>query len=137
MMATEQIDSTQFHDVQEMAIADIAAQLFCNHLLERDARLKQRVCGGGGQQERKLMQMIRRAVEHLAHAGGLAPALRELGKPRATRPIESPDYIALGAAFVKTLERRLGAPLLDEVREAWAAVYSFLAAMMQATDIAA
>jgi len=61
MMATEQIDSTQFHYVQVMAIADIAAQLFCNHLLERDARLKQRVCGDGGQQERKLMWTCRSA----------------------------------------------------------------------------
>lgn len=137
MMTTEQIDSPQASYVQVIAMADIAAQLFCNHLLEHDAKLKRLLRDDGGGQKSKLMRLIGQAVASLDHADALTPALHELGKTGATCRPEPPDYIALGAAFLVTLERRLGAALRDDVRAAWIAVYGLLAAMMQAAEIAA
>jgi hemoglobin-like flavoprotein len=136
-MSTEQIDSPPFHYVQVFAIADIAVQAFRHHLFEQDTRLKRLCASDESEPGHRLMQIIRQAVDTLDHLGTLTTVLREVSRWRAISRVEPPDYIALGAAFLTTLEGRLNAALPDTVREAWAAVYRFLAMTMQAAEVAA
>jgi hemoglobin-like flavoprotein len=137
MMTTEQIDSTPFHYVQVFAITEIAAQAFRQHLFEQDAKLKHLCSRDESEPGRRLVQIIRQAIETIDHLGALTAVLREVSRRRAASRVEPPDYIALGAAFLVTLEGRIGATLPDGVREAWAAVYGFLATTMQAAEVAA
>jgi hemoglobin-like flavoprotein len=111
-------------------IADEAAQLFYRRLFELDPSLQRMFRGDMAEQRKKLMQMLTAAVKGLDHVDRLVPVIEELGRRHATYGVLDQHYNTVGAALLWALEQGLGDAFTPEVREAWAAVYGFIARKM-------
>lgn len=83
------------------------------------------------------MKMISLAVNSLDRWETLVPMLRGLGRRHESYGVREQDYETVGAALIWTLEQGLGPSFTPEVKAAWVAVYTRLAATMQAVAQAA
>ncbi|MEP7338229.1 MAG: globin family protein [Acidobacteriota bacterium] len=126
----KQLVQTSF--AQVLPIADTAAALFYGRLFELDPTLRPLFKSDLPEQGRKLMQMIGMAVKWLDRWEQLAPVLGELARRHEAYGVRAQDYDTVGAALIWTLEKGLGAGFTPEVKAAWVAVYTRLAATMQA-----
>jgi hemoglobin-like flavoprotein len=111
-------------------IADTAAMMFYDELFERDPKLRHLFKNDMAEQRKKLMQMLAVAVEHLNDWDSISNAVRALGKRHRGYGVSPVDYDTVGAALITTLERGLGPEFTPEVREAWLACISAIAAEM-------
>ncbi len=111
-------------------IADTAAMMFYDELFERDPQLRHLFKNDMAEQRKKLMQMLAVAVEHLNDWDSISNAVRALGKRHRGYGVSPVDYDTVGAALITTLERGLGPEFTPEVREAWLACISAIAAEM-------
>jgi hemoglobin-like flavoprotein len=119
-------------------ISALAADLFYEHLFELDPSLKPLFKGDMKEQGRKLMMMIRIAVDGLDDLDKLVPAVQDMGRRHATYGVENSHYDTVGASLLWTLEQGLGPAFTPEVKEAWTVVYTLLAhTMKQAAEEAA
>jgi hemoglobin-like flavoprotein len=112
-------------------IADDAAMLFYQKLFELDPSLERLFRGDMAEQRRKLMQMLTAAVKGLDRLEQLVPVVQDLGRRHATYGVTERHYETVGAALLWTLEMGLGRAFTDDVKEAWATVYTLLATTMQ------
>jgi hemoglobin-like flavoprotein len=120
---------TSFAQVQP--IADAAAAMFYSRLFELDPTLRPLFKGDMEEQGRKLMEMLTLAVKGLDRPEALLPALTLLGRRHAGYGVKEHDYETVGEALLWTLEQRLGPSFTPEVREAWTALYGFVADTMR------
>ncbi len=111
-------------------IADTAAMMFYDELFERDPQLRHLFKNDMAEQRKKLMQMLAVAVEHLDDWETISNAVRALGKRHRGYGVSPADYDTVGAALIATLERGLGPEFTSDVREAWIACVSAIAAEM-------
>jgi hemoglobin-like flavoprotein len=118
-------------------IADDAAALFYRRLFQIDPPLELMFRGDMAEQAKKLMRMLTAAVKGLDRLDQLVPVVRELGRRHATYGVIDAHYDTVGAAFLWTLEKGLGARFTRETREAWVAVYGLLATTMKEAVAAA
>ena len=132
-MTPEQKHLVQTSFVQVLSIADIAAEMFYTQLFCLDPNLKKLFRGEIREQGQKLMHALRLAVAGLDRLDKLVPALEVLGRKHVDYGVEDKDYETVGAAFIATLEKGLGPGFTPEIREAWTAVYTLLAAVMRAS----
>lgn len=107
--------------------ADGVAQLFYTRLFEIDPALRPMFPQDMTDQRAKLMQTLTVAIRLINNPEGLVPALEALGKRHVHYGVESQHYQTVGAALLWTLDKGLGEVFTPEVREAWTAVYTFLA----------
>ena len=133
-MTPEQKELVQSSFAQLKSISEVAADLFYQTLFERDAKLKLLFRGDMKEQGRRLMQMIEVAVRGLDRLEEIKPALEALGARHAGYGVKERDYETVGGAFIATLERGLGSAFTPEIRNAWVAVYTLLAATMKAGE---
>jgi hemoglobin-like flavoprotein len=117
---------------QVVPIAEAAAELFYNRLLELDPTLRPLFHGDMREQERKLMQVLTVAVRGLDHLDEIVPAVQALGRRHVAYGVQPKDLDTAGVALLWTLEQGLGDAFTPAVREAWAAVYGLLAGVMKA-----
>jgi hemoglobin-like flavoprotein len=122
---------------QVRPIADAAAALFYSRLFELDPTLRPLFKGDLKEQGRKLMDMLTLAVKGLDRPETLLPALAALGRRHAGYGVNKHDYETVGEALIWTLEQGLGPSFTPEVREAWEAVYGFVAGAMREATVAA
>jgi hemoglobin-like flavoprotein len=122
---------------QVRPIADAAAAMFYRRLFELDPTLRPLFKGDMEEQGRKLMEMIDMAVKGLDRPEALLPALAALGRRHAGYGVKESDYETVGEALLWTLEQGLGPSFTPEIREAWAALYRFVADMMREGAVAA
>jgi hemoglobin-like flavoprotein len=122
---------------QVRPIADAAAALFYRRLFELDPTLRPLFKGDMDEQGRKLMEMVGLAVKGLDRPEALLPALAALGRRHADYGVSESDYETVGAALLWTLEQGLGPSFTPDIREAWAAVYRFIADAMREAAVAA
>jgi hemoglobin-like flavoprotein len=134
-MIQKELVQTSFEQVRP--IADAAAALFYNRLFELDPTLRPLFKGDMKEQGRKLMDMITLAVKGLDRPEALLPALAALGRRHAGYGVSKHDYETVGEAFLWTLEQGLGPGFTPDVREAWEAVYGFVAGAMREAAVAA
>jgi hemoglobin-like flavoprotein len=120
---------TSFAQVQP--IADAAAAMFYSRLFELDPTLRPLFKGDMEEQGRKLMEMLTLAVKGLDRPEALLPALTLLGRRHAGYGVKEHDYETVGEALLWTLEQGLGPSFTPEVREAWTALYGFVADTMR------
>jgi hemoglobin-like flavoprotein len=120
---------TSFAQVQP--IADAAAALFYRRLFELDPTLRPLFKGDMEEQGRKLMEMLALAVKGLDRPDALLPALAALGRRHAGYGVNEHSYETVGAALLWTLEQGLGPGFTPDIREAWAALYRFVADTMR------
>lgn len=129
-MTPKQIKLVQDSWAKVAPIEPHAAALFYNRLFTTDARLQDLFKGDLGEQKRKLMAMIGITVNGLTRLETLLPAVRDLGQRHAGYGVQEKDYGTVGSALLWTLEQGLGPSFTPEVRDAWTAAYSVLAATM-------
>jgi hemoglobin-like flavoprotein len=114
-----------------LTIADTAAELFYNRLFELDPSLKWMFKGDMREQGRKLMSMLRVAVNGLDRLEALIPAVRELGRRHIAYGVKDSHYYTVGSALLWTLEQGLGEAFTPAVRTAWIEAYTLLSAVMR------
>ena len=112
-------------------IADDAAALFYRRLFELDPSLVHIFRGDAAEQRKKLMQMLSAAVKGLDRLDLLVPAVEHLGRRHARYGVTDAHYETVAAALLWTLEKGLGTAFDDQMKDAWAAVYSLLATTMK------
>ncbi len=111
-------------------IADTAAIMFYDELFARDPRLRHLFKNDMAEQRKKLMQMLATAVAHLDDWQTISSAVRALGRRHRGYGVVPADYDTVGGALIATLERGLGAEFTPDVREAWLACITAIAAEM-------
>jgi hemoglobin-like flavoprotein len=116
--------------------ADAAAALFYGRLFEIDPTLKTLFKGDIAEQGQKLMTMLATAVKGLDRPDELLPAVKNLGVRHVGYGVKDEHYDTVAAALLWTLERGLGADFTPDVRDAWVAVYTLLAATMKDAAVA-
>jgi hemoglobin-like flavoprotein len=134
-MIQKELVQTSFDQV--WPIADAAAALFYRRLFELDPTLQPLFKGDMNEQGRKLMDMLRLAIKGLDRPETLKPALAALGRRHADYGVKKHDYETVGEALIWTLEQGLGPGFTPDVREAWEAVYVFVAGAMRDAAVAA
>jgi hemoglobin-like flavoprotein len=130
-MNTTQKTLAQTSFAQVRPIADEAAALFYSRLFELDPTLRPFFKGDMQEQGRKLMDMLTLAVKGLDRPEALLPVLVALGRRHISYGVREHHYETVGEALLWTLEQGLGAGFTPEVREAWTALYKFLADTMR------
>lgn len=112
-------------------IADTAAELFYARLFELDPAVKPMFKGDMKEQGAKLMKTIGIAISALDDLDPLIDILKDMGAKHAGYGVKDMDYDTVAAALLWTLEKGLGEAFTDEVKNAWAAVYTTLADVMK------
>ena len=102
-MNTEQIALVQDSFSHVLPIADTAANLFYTRLFELDPALRPLFRGDMQEQGRKLMAMLRLAVNGLNRLDTLVPAVQDLGRRHVGYKVEAAHYDTVGAALLWTL----------------------------------
>jgi hemoglobin-like flavoprotein len=131
-MNPEQIMLVQASFVLVMPIADTAAALFYQRLFELDPSLRPMFRGDIQEQGRKLMTMLKLAVNGLTRLDQLVPAVQALGQRHARYGVRDEHYDTVAAALLWTLRQGLGIAFTPEVEQAWVAAYTLLAGTMKA-----
>lgn len=129
-MNTEQIALVQDSFGHVLPIADTAATLFYTRLFELDPALRPLFRGDMQEQGRKLMAMLRLAVNGLNRLDTLVPAVQDLGRRHVGYNVQAAHYDTVGAALLWTLAQGLGEAFTPAVEAAWTAVYTVLATTM-------
>jgi hemoglobin-like flavoprotein len=137
-MKLEQIQLVQESFAQVEPISDVAADLFYSRLFTLDPSMRAMFPADLADQKKKLMAMLKLAVNSLNRLDELVPAVQALGQRHGTYGVTFDQYDTVGAALLWMLEQGLGAKFTPDVKAAWAAVYTLLAnTMKQAAEIVA
>jgi hemoglobin-like flavoprotein len=112
-------------------LADTAAAMFYQRLFALDPGLRHLFRGDIHDQGRKLMHMLGAAVAGLDDPEALVPQVQALGKRHRGYGVSDAQYATVASALLWTLEQALGPDFTPQVRDAWAAVYTVLAGLMQ------
>ena len=131
-MTPEQIKLVKESWAKVTPIAEQAAGLFYGKLFETYPEVQPYFKGDMADQGRKLMAMIGTAVNGLDNLGPLVPAVQAMGKRHVGYGVKDEDYAKVADALLWTLGQGLGDEFTDEVKDAWVAVYTALATVMQA-----
>jgi hemoglobin-like flavoprotein len=131
-MNADQISLVQSSFSHVLPIADTAATLFYTRLFELDPALRPLFRGDMQEQGRKLMAMLRLAVNGLNRLDQLVPAVQDLGRRHVGYNVEAAHYDTVGAALLWTLAQGLGEVFTPAVEAAWTEVYTVLATTMKA-----
>ena len=130
-MTKKKIDLIRNSFAKIVPVADEAAVLFYAKLFDLDPNLRPLFKIGIQEQGRKLMQMLRAAVEGLDRFEELIPILKDLGFRHAGYGVEEQHYKTVGQALLWTFDRALGESFTSETRDAWANVYGLIAETMK------
>jgi hemoglobin-like flavoprotein len=137
-MKLEQIQLVQESFAQVEPISDVAADLFYTRLFTLNPSMRVMFPADLAEQKKKLMAMLKLAVNSLNRLDELVPAVQALGQRHGTYGVTLEQYDSVGAALLWTLEQGLGAKFTPDVKAAWVAVYTLLAnTMKQAAEIVA
>ena len=107
-----------------------AAAIFYGRLFDIAPDLRPLFKGDMKAQGRKLMTMIKTAVNGLDDVGALILPLQDLGRRHVGYGVKDADYDTVAAALLWTLEKGLGDDWTGETRDAWSTVYTLLARVM-------
>ncbi|MEA1890321.1 MAG: globin domain-containing protein [Pseudomonadota bacterium] len=83
-------------------------------------------------QGQMLMSMLNTSVNGLDNLETLVQPLKNMGVRHTSYGVKSEDYDKVGDAFLWTLNEGLGDAFTDEVKDAWATVYTVVADTMKA-----
>ena len=114
-----------------LPIADQAAELFYNRLFEIAPELRSMFPDDISEQKKKLMAVLKVAVNGLKNPDKLIPVVQELGVRHKNYGVVDDHYGVVGEALLWTLEQGLGDAFSPEVHEAWVEVYGLLATVMK------
>jgi len=130
-ITSRQIELVQASFSQVEPIAEAAARLFYDRLFALDPKLRALFKGDLREQGRKLMALLKVAVNGLRNLDKLVPAVEALGRRHATYGVKDADYEKVGSALTWTLKKGLGSEFTSEVEDAWEGAYALLSKVMQ------
>lgn len=112
-------------------ILEQAAMMFYDRLFELDPSLRTLFRTSRDEQGRKLAQTLAIVVASIDRPESICGAVDALGRRHVGYHVRDEHYTTVGAALLWTLEQGLGDAFTPEVRDAWSAVYGWLAYRMQ------
>ena len=131
-MTPKQRELVQSSFEQVKPIAEVAAKLFYGRLFDLDPSLELLFKGDLQEQWRKLIQLTEVAVKGLNDDDQMLSAMQSLIACHTAYGAKSCHYKTVGAALLWTLEHGLGTSFTPEVKDAWRALYDWLADTMKA-----
>ncbi|MGI9386279.1 MAG: methyl-accepting chemotaxis protein, partial [Methyloligellaceae bacterium] len=120
-----------------LPLADQAADLFYSRLFEIAPELRTMFPEDLAEQKRKLMAVLKTAVNTLKRPENLVSVAQQLGSRHNGYRVIDAHYATVGEALLWTLEEGLAEAFTPDVRDAWTAVYGLLAGLMQDAAAAA
>ncbi|MCB8946335.1 MAG: hemin receptor [Ardenticatenaceae bacterium] len=130
-MTPQQINLVQETFAMVLPIANQAAALFYDRLFTLDPSLRPLFRGSMDTQGQKLMSTLALAVKGLRQPDKIIPAVQHLGRKHVGYGVQPQHYATVGEALLWTLAQGLGEAFTAEVEEAWTAVYTLVATVMQ------
>lgn len=111
--------------------AGLVAQAFYRRLFELDPKLEALFKGDLESQGEKLMNALHISILSLDRMDVLRPTIRLLGIRHREYGVQRKDYVTVAAALLWTLEQCLNERFTRDVKDAWGAVYLFMATIME------
>lgn len=130
-LTNKQIRLVQDSFSQVEPIAEKAAEIFYDALFGIDPSLKPLFRNDMKVQGRKLMTMLKAAVDGLDDLEALVPALQQLAKRHNDYGTKKSHFTPVGNALLYTLKTGLGDGFTEEVRQAWVSVIHIVADTMK------
>ena len=130
-MTPQQIQLVQQSFQKVAPVAELAADMFYARLFDLDPKLRLLFKSDIKRQGMTLMTMVSSAVRALDDPDALVPVLKSLGRRHVVYGVTDEHYGTVGEALLWTLESALGADFDDPTRDAWTAVYTLIASVMQ------
>lgn len=130
-LTSTQIDLVQTSFKQVEPISEQAAAIFYDALFQIDPNLRPLFKQDIRHQGRKLMAMLKAAVEGLKDLDALVPQLHELARRHKEYGVRQSHFTPVGNALLYTLKTGLGEAYTREVRDAWIAVIHLVADTMK------
>ncbi|WP_394390894.1 globin family protein [Shewanella woodyi] len=112
-------------------ISEQAADLFYDSLFKIDPSLKPLFRNNIKVQGRKLVAMLKAAVDGLDDLNALVPVLQQLAQRHNAYGVKKSHFTPVGNALLYTLKTGLGSEYTDEVRQAWIIVIHIVADTMK------
>lgn len=112
-------------------ISEQAADLFYDSLFKIDPSLKPLFRNNIKVQGRKLVAMLKAAVDGLDDLNTLVPVLKQLAQRHNAYGVKKSHFTPVGNALLYTLKTGLGSEYTDEVRQAWIIVIHIVADTMK------
>ncbi|ACA84488.1 globin family protein [Shewanella woodyi] len=112
-------------------ISEQAADLFYDSLFKIDPSLKPLFRNNIKVQGRKLVAMLKAAVDGLDDLNTLVPVLQQLAQRHNAYGVKKSHFTPVGNALLYTLKTGLGSEYTDEVRQAWIIVIHIVADTMK------
>ena len=135
-MNAEQIMLVQSSWEEVQPMAGKLGELFYKRVFELDPAIKELFPDDPRRQGELFMAMFGGAVEMLFHLDTLEPSVHDLGRRHNAYGTKPEHYDTFRSALLWTLERVLDEAFTAEVRQAWEAVFDYLARMMLAAQLA-
>ena len=129
-LTTRQIQLIQQSFAKVEPIADKAAEIFYGKLFEFDPSLRPMFKTDLKSQGKKLMSVLKVAVNGLNDLSALVPVLQTLAKRHVQYGVKVDDYTPVGNALIYTLGAGLGKDFTAETKEAWIGAYKVIAQVM-------
>ena len=104
--------------------------MFYDRLFVLDPKLRALFKGDMREQGRKLMTLLKMAVNGLRNLERLVPSIEALGRRHVAHGVKDADYAVAASALLSPLKEGLGDGFTSEVEAAWTAVYQTLANVM-------
>lgn len=130
MLTPEQQRLVKLSFEQLLPVSHIAAGLFYSKLFELEPSLRHMFMGDIQSQERKFVNMLRIVVTNLDRTEQVTPAIEALGRRHAGYGVNPSHYRVFGTALLWAVEQAAGPDCLTGTREAWYALFSYLAETM-------
>ena len=78
----------------------------------------------------KVCRVFDKIIENLDRIQNLIPSLEKLGKDHVPFKVEPEHYAAFGAAFLRTIEDKLGLEFTVDVRKNWEILFTIVQSSM-------
>lgn len=110
---------------------DRVANLLYQELFRLEPNAKRLFRGDLQEQQKKLMRMLRVAVENINDQSQLQPMLFNLGMIHQSYGIEPHHFVSFGEALLYALRNILKEHFTHEVEESWKAAYHYFVLTMK------
>ncbi|MCK9409284.1 MAG: globin domain-containing protein [Bacteriovoracaceae bacterium] len=125
----QEIVRTTFAQLE--AHEDRVADLLYQELFRMEPKAREMFRGDMQEQQKKLMRMLRVAVENINDQGQLQPMLYNLGMIHQSYGIEPHHFVSFGSALLFAIHSVLKEHCTKEVEESWKAAYHYFVLTMK------
>ncbi|MFA6470260.1 MAG: globin domain-containing protein [Bacteroidota bacterium] len=130
-MTTQQQQLVRTTFAQIEAHEDRVADLLYQELFRLEPKAKLLFRGNMQEQQKKLMRMLRVAIENINDQSQLQPMLYNLGMIHQSYGIEPHHFVSFGEALLFALRNVLKEHFTTEVEESWKAAYHYFVLTMK------